>query len=93
VVTRELYKAFKAVGIDDAERKRRGLTMHSWRHFFNTALVMANVGGAKIREVTGHYGEEMTEHYTHLDPKQFTEVMSVQNVLIDGTTGTAGGEV
>jgi hypothetical protein len=27
--------------------------MHSWRHFFNTALVMANVGGAKIREVVG----------------------------------------
>jgi integrase len=80
--TRKLHKALAAIGIDEAERKRRGLTMHGWRHFFNTTLVMANVSGAKIREVTGHFDDKMTQHYTHLDAKEFAEVVSVQQGLL-----------
>jgi hypothetical protein len=51
-VTRKLmynkfHKALQAIGMTQEEIKRRGLSMHSWRHFFNTTLQMANVALSK----------------------------------------------
>jgi integrase len=66
-VSGNFYRALERAGIGEAERKRRGITMHGWRHFFNIFLVMANVSGKKIRQVTGHSSDGMTRRYTHLD--------------------------
>ena len=77
-------KALNAVGIGDSEIKRRGLTFHSWRHFFNTTLRLADVADSKVRTVIGHSGEAMTNRYTHFDPRQFTEIQAVQEQLMAG---------
>ena len=61
---------------------RRNLSFHAWRHFLNTLLLTSNVGLSKVQKVTGHKSLKMTDHYTHFDTKQFTEVVDVQNNLL-----------
>jgi hypothetical protein len=85
-VTRRLmynkfHKALRTIGMTQEEIKRRGLSMHSWRHFFNTTLQMANVALSKVQSVTGHKSDRMTEWYTHFDSKEFAEVRSVQGIF------------
>jgi integrase len=86
VTRRLLYKKFhralNRIGIGDDEIKRRALTVHGWRHFFNTTLQMANVALSKVQSVTGHKSDKMTERYTHFDAKDFTEVRGVQEALL-----------
>jgi integrase len=86
-VTRRLmynkfHKTLQNIGITQEEIKRRGLSMHSWRHFFNTTLQMANVALSKVQSVTGHKSDRMTEWYTHFDSKDFAEVRGVQESLL-----------
>jgi integrase len=76
------YAALRNIGIDEAERKQRNISFHGWRHFFNTMLRMANVADSKVKSVTGHKTQGMTEHYTHYDSAQFTEVRQVQEELL-----------
>ena len=83
-VNRSFLAAIKKIGISEDERKRRGLTFHSWRHFFNTSLRLANVADSKVRFVIGHSGESMTEHYTHFDARQFDDIREVQERLLAG---------
>jgi integrase len=82
MIERQLNKALERTGIDDTERKKRNLTFHAWRHFFNTFLRMANIADSKVQSVTGHKSLKMTEHYTHFDTRQFTEVREVQTTLL-----------
>ncbi len=79
------YAALRNIGIDEAERKQRNISFHGWRHFFNTMLRMANVADSKVKSVTGHKTQGMTEHYTHYDSAQFTEVRQVQEELLPFT--------
>jgi len=82
----KIYKetgiAFDRIGIDSAERKNRGIAIHHWRHFLNTALLMANINTLKVQKITGHKSLSMTKHYTHFDSRYFSEVLDVQNNLI-----------
>jgi integrase len=78
----KLHRALKNIGITQEAIKRRGLSMHSWRHFFNTTLQMANVALSKVQSVTGHKSDRMTEWYTHFDSKDFAEVRGVQESLL-----------
>lgn len=78
----QFENALKKIGIDEAERMRRNLTFHAWRHFLNTLLRMNNVADSKVQKVTGHKTRKMTEHYTHFDTRQFTEVRQVQTNLL-----------
>jgi integrase len=93
VTRRLIYKKFHlaltGIGIDRKEIRRRGLSIHSWRHFFNTTLQMANVALSKVQSVTGHKSDRMTEWYTHFDAKEFAEVRGVQESLLlpEKTTG------
>jgi integrase len=82
MIERQLNKALERTGIDDATRKKRNLTFHAWRHFFNTFLRMANIADSKVQSVTGHKSLKMTEHYTHFDTRQFAEVREVQTTLL-----------
>ena len=81
-LNRGLNRALMIIGINHEEKLKRNLSFHSWRHFFNTALLTSNVCLSKVQKVTGHKSLKMTEHYTHFDTKQFTEVVVVQNNLL-----------
>jgi integrase len=83
-VYEDLMRALTVVGIDRAEARRRGITLHAWRHFFNTTLRMANVSDSKVQSVTGHKSMQMTDRYTHFDSKDFAEVRTVQEGLLIG---------
>jgi integrase len=76
-----LCEALHIIGIDEKERKERGLTFHAWRHFFITVMRMGNVSDKKARDVAGHSSAQMSDHYTHLDTREFDEVRDVQNNL------------
>jgi integrase len=88
ITRKALYASFNgalnALGLADEEIKRRGLTFHSWRHFFNTTLRLANVADSKVRSVIGHANRRETEHYTHFDTKEFAEIKQVQEKLLAG---------
>jgi len=81
-LNRQFEKALERIGISREERLKRNLTFHAWRHFFNTLLRMSNVADSKVKSVTGHKTISMTEHYTHFDTRQFTEVRDVQDELL-----------
>jgi integrase len=81
-IYKETGSAFDKIGIDSEERKKRGIAVHHWRHFLNTALLMANISTLKVQKVTGHKSLSMTKHYTHFDSRYFTEVLDVQKRLL-----------
>jgi integrase len=81
-VYQAMYEALANIGIDEKQRKERNLSMHGWRHFFNTTLLMANVSDNKVMSLTGHTTEKMKKHYTHFDTTQFAEVVEVQEQLL-----------
>lgn len=83
-VYKETGNAFDKIGINREERRKRQIALHHWRHFLNTALLMANVNTLKVQKVTGHKSLSMTRHYTHFDSRDFTEVLDVQNNLLCG---------
>jgi integrase len=87
----ETSAAFDKIGIGREEQKERGLVLHHWRHFLNTALLMANVSTLKVQKVTGHKSLSMTRHYAHFDSREFSEVLDVQyNLLRSGNTREKG---
>jgi integrase len=52
------------------------------KHNRNTLLRMSNVADSKVQSVTGHRSMRMTDHYTHFDTRQFTEIRDVQVELL-----------
>ncbi|PKL21744.1 MAG: hypothetical protein CVV48_06485 [Spirochaetae bacterium HGW-Spirochaetae-4] len=82
VFANSLYRKMREVGITEEERVERGLSFHSWRHFFNTQLIAAGVSGEITRAVVGHENEAMTEHYLHLKPNDMAKVCDIQNQII-----------
>jgi integrase len=81
-VYKALYRALERIGIPEAERKRRNLSMHGWRHFLNTTLLMANVSDDKVMSVTGHTTKKMKKRYTHFDNTRMTDVIEIQENLL-----------
>ena len=64
------YKAMEKIGISEAERQRRGITFHSWRHKFTTDCVRSNMHPEKIMALTGHHSMEMLSRYTDLNAER-----------------------
>jgi integrase len=81
-VYKSLYEALARIGIDEDARKARNLSMHGWRHFFNTTLLMANVSDSKVMSLTGHTTKKMKKHYTHFDNTRMADVIEVQENLL-----------
>lgn len=77
IILRELYKAFENIGISLEERKKRNITFHSWRHFYNS-LMRGKIHDAKLRQLTGHKTLAMTDHYTHFNINDFKDVLEIQ---------------
>jgi integrase len=77
-----LEKALSGIGINPDEQKRRGLSFHSWRHFFNTSLLLANVPVPKVQKLTDHCSVALTEAYTHIKRSELDDITPVQEKLI-----------
>ena len=83
------YKAMEKIGISEAERKRRGITFHSWRHKFTTDCVKSNMHPEKIMALTGHKSAEMLLRYTDLNAErdlsdQIQEIQAAKSRRIIG---------
>ncbi len=72
------YKALVIIGIDEIERKKRNITFHSWRHYFNTKLRTSGIPDTIVRSIIGHSDISMSERYTHLKVSDFNEVKKLQ---------------
>ncbi len=77
-----LIDALGRIGIPAEERKRRRLSFHSWRAFANTYMRARGISGEKVRELTRHDSEEMTEHYSQFRLEDFKDVAAAQEVLV-----------
>ena len=76
-----LQTALGKIGIDQKEMRRRGLTLHAWRHFVNTDFQRQGLTIQQVQGVTGHKSERMTEWYSHLDPRMIDDVVKAQAVI------------
>lgn len=73
-----LLENYTLCGID---YKKRCLTVHTNRDFYNTYLLSENVPEAKVRAVIGHKDSSMTNLYTYWKPDMFSEVYTAQEKL------------
>jgi integrase len=90
-VRKALDNALIKIGIDKAEIKRRGLSLHGWRHFVNTDLLQQGLTVQQVQSVTGHKSIRMTELYSHIDPRQIEVVVKAQEA-ISGKKKAKGGK-
>ncbi len=60
----------------------RNLSFHSWRAFANTFMRGRGIADAKVRQLTRHTSEAMTEHYTAFNPEDFADVAAAQDALV-----------
>ena len=87
-ITRAFFKALAAMdpSVTDAERKRRNISFHSHRHFFNSLLVESRIPLQKIQQLTGHLNKEMTQRYFHIH--DLSDVADVQIKVFDKVAGS-----
>jgi len=86
ILTRGLYRALKAIGISEEQRKARNITFHSWRHWLNSLLINAQIPVAKVQSITGHITADMTQkNYYH--PDDMGDVLAVVNGSLFPQTG------
>lgn len=81
-IEHNFYRTLQAIGISEVERRKRGLTFHSHRHFLNTLLRSRGVPGSKVRQISGHRTPQMTDWYTHFKLEDFREVVKAQEGLL-----------
>ena len=76
-----LYHALEKIGVTEEERKAKNIKFHSHRHFFNTSA-RTRIPDALLRKLTGHKNSEMTERYSHIDLKDFKEIIEFQEKIL-----------
>ena len=79
---KSLDRALRKIGIDEKTRKEKGYSFHSWRHYFNSFMRSNNIADSKLQRLTGHRSDKMTEHYTHFNHKDFSDVAKLQNKIL-----------
>jgi integrase len=62
--------------------QNRGITFHSWRHKLNSLLRSRGVPDSKIRILTGHRTEAMTNWYTRYMREDFDDVLTAHDSLL-----------
>ena len=80
-IRRAFHRSLKKIGINEKEIRRRGLSIHGWRHFLNTELQRQGLTIQQVQSVTGHKSDRMTEWYSHPDARQITEITKAQAVI------------
>lgn len=79
-VLKSFKKALAQIGIDERQRTQRNLTVHGFRHFFNSLMVNSKIPIAKIQTLTGHLSDEMTTgSYYHAD--DLKDVLQIQETI------------
>ncbi len=71
----------ETVGIAPDEIKKRGLSFHAWRHWYNSML-RGRVADHALRRLTGHSSVDMTEHYTAITDEQRHAVAQLAEELV-----------
>ena len=66
----------------EATFRQRGITFHSWRHKLNSTLRSRGVPDSKIRLLTGHRSEAMTDWYTRYQAEDFAEVVQIHQPVL-----------
>lgn len=89
IFSRSLYSAMRKIGITDDERRKRNITFHSWRHFFNSLLINAKVPLQKIQAMTGHSTTRMSQLYYHIDDMGDV-VQAVENTIFSALPDKTG---
>jgi integrase len=74
-IRRAFNSALKKIGIGETEIKRRGLSLHGWRHFVNTDLQRQGLTIQQVQSVTGHKSDRMSDWYSHVDARQIDDVI------------------
>lgn len=78
-----LKYALDQIGINEEARKERNIVFHSWRVFANTFFISKGISDDKVRDITRHETEEMTEHYTNFNIDDFKEIAEAQKELTE----------
>ncbi len=83
IIERHYYAGLRQIGIGEEERKRRSLTFHAWRHFFNS-YVRQYLPDYQLRLLTGHTSASMTERYTStaITEEQRNAVAQIANKIV-----------
>ena len=76
----DFARALSAAGIDDAARRERSISFHSWRHWANTALVNGGLPPLRAQQVIGHTTLRMTSNYLHAG-HDFDDVLAITEPL------------
>jgi integrase len=79
---RALRTALVKIGVSRADQKQRNIGFHSWRAFANTFMRARGIPDAKVRMLTRHASEEMTEHYSAFRLEDFADVAAAQKELL-----------
>jgi integrase len=89
LIERSFNEAVAAIGIPEAERRRRKLTFHSWRAWYDTML--APMLPAMVRrKLVGHSGAAMDEVYLQIAPEHRKLVAEMQEKLMGGGSESGG---
>jgi integrase len=90
IILRHFKAALRAIGIEEPERRERHLSMHAWRHWFNTHI-RPLIPAYQLRMLTGHANEAMTDRYTAaaITDEQRQAVESVAAGLLPGGAATS----
>jgi integrase len=80
-IRRGFDTALQKIGITKKEIRRRGLSLHCWRHFLNTELQRQGLTIQQVQGVTGHKSDRMTEWYSHIDATQINDVIKAQEAI------------
>ena len=77
-----LRNAMTEIGISKDDQVKRNLSFHGWRHFFNTTMRTNDISDGKLKKLTGHRSQAMTEHYTHFKVGDFQDVQKIQEKIL-----------
>jgi integrase len=82
-IAKHFHVALQEIEISEEDRIERNITFHSWRHFFNT-FMRGKVSDVRLRKVTGHKTEAMTDHYDHVTKDALKEIRGIQEEILLG---------
>lgn len=80
-VARRMVRIFNKCGIETSAKTANGIArpvcgFHSLRHTFVSRCTAAGIDRAIVQALVGHSSARMTEHYTHLQDKDFIAAFS-----------------
>lgn len=77
-------RVLRAIGIDEAEQKRRNLVLHGLRHSYITLVQSIGINEFAAQYFAGHQDIKLTRHYTHhVDHINMEEAGDVINTAVN----------